>query len=708
MMHQAGRKTFLWSLQAVVALVFTVIVLLISGALIGFNHHQLTALTLRDAEDDFRRINGSVRNEIAGGLRVASSVLDTLSLTIDPNLPLGQLAITLTPVLKDLDRLLPAAMGLFIGRGDGSHILVQTLDGGRPPELGTGPDLEAAVIAYMIVQPTAAGETVEWVAVDKDGRELRRTPALPTDFDPRQRPWYALSQTTESTVLTPPYRFANVPEAGVTLAQRSRQREDVVFGIDMTLASLDRYLDRLRFPPELELIVFDRSGALIAHPHGGSFRQIHQADVTHRLLTIEDLQSPLLTGLFRAFQASKDGQDRSLSFTVDGESYFGRTEPVGEGFDNLMIGIAVPYETMMGPAEQIRYALLLVSAISVIVALLIVLLASRRLALPLRTATDDIRRIMKFEFGHARRSPSHIAEMLELSRAIDTLELALSNFMRYVPTALVRGIIGRRFSSELGGVRQPITVLFSDVAGFTTMAEALDPEQVMSKTSRYFSEIGSELVRSGATIDKYIGDSIMAFWNAPDTREDHVALACLGALRASRHLDRLNEEFLGEGGAPMRTRFGLHTGEAVVGNVGSIDRMNYTALGHTVNMASRFEKLNKRYGTTILVSEDVRNAAGEGFLFRFVDKAIPEGAHAEIAVYELLGADLPDEPSLAAAQERLDSLPAWNEALVFCESENWDKAAEILEELVAKLPNDLLFKVQLQRCRAHLAPTFTE
>lgn len=687
------------------ALVFTLIVLAISGVLIGYNHHQLTALTFRDAEDDFTRISASVRTEVAGTLRVASSVLDTVSLTVDPNFPLGQLALVLTPVLKDLDRLLPAATGLFIGRGDGSHILVQPLDGARPPEIGPG--LENAALAYQIVQPTDAGQTVEWVVVDNAGRELRRIPPQPTDFDPRKRPWYTLSQANQGTVLTPPYRFANLPEAGVTLARQSRQRADAVFGIDMTLASLDQYLDRLRFPPDLELIVFDRSGTLIAHPRGGSLRQIHQANAANRLLTIDDLNSPLLSGLFRAFQGTGNSQGRSLSFTVGDEAYFGHAERVGEGFDDLIIGIAIPYDTMIGPAEQIRSALLLVSAASVIGALLIVLLASRRLALPLRTATDDIRRIMKFEFGHVRRAPSRVVEVLELARAIDTLELALSNFMRYVPTALVRGIIGRRFSSDLGGIRQPITVLFSDVAGFTTMAEALDPEQVMSKTSRYFSEIGRELIRSGATIDKYIGDSIMAFWNAPEKREDHVALACLGALRAARHLDRLNTEFIAEGGAPMRTRFGVHTGEAVVGNIGSVDRMNYTVLGHTVNMASRFEKLNKRYGTTILVSEDVRAAAGEGFLFRFVDRTIPEGAHAEIAIHELLGADLPDEPELAARADRLDTLPMWNKALALCDAGDWEKAVELLEELVLVAPDDMLFKVRLQRCRAQLSPSTT-
>jgi len=699
-MQRSGRKPLLWSLQAVVALVFTLIVLAISGALIGFNHQQLTALTFRDAEEDFQRITGSIKDEIAGSLRVAGSVLDTVSLTIDPELPPEQLAAVLTPVLKDLDRALPAATGIFVGRRDGSLVVVQTLDDVRPPEIGSG--LENATYALMIVEPTADGPMARWIVSDGQGRELRRIPPRPTTFDPRKRPWYAPSVASTGTILTPPYRFASVPEAGITLARQARQKDGAVFGVDMTLARLDQYLDRLRFPPELELLVFDATGTLIAHPRGSSFRQIRQADLEDKLLTIDELGSPLLSGMFRIYQQAPGGQARSTSFSVEGNDYFGRTERVGQGFDNLFISLAIPYDTMMGPAESIRTGLLVISAASVALALLIVMLASRRLALPLRKAADDIRRIMKFEFGHARRLPSQVVEVQELSRAIDTLEIALSNFMRYVPNALVRGIVGRTFSSDLGGKRQPVTVLFTDVAGFTSMAETLDPEAVMAKTSRYFNEVGSELVRSGATIDKYIGDSIMAFWNAPEERENHVTLACLGALRAARRLDRLNAEFVAEGGSPMLTRFGLHTGEAVIGNVGSIDRVNYTALGHTVNMASRFEKLNKRYGTTILVSEDVRRIAGDEFVFRFVDETVPDGAHHPIVVYELLGATLPDEPDLAPPPERLGTLEAWDEARRSCEAGRWEGAGTQLEALIATAPDDRLFQVYLHRCRAKL------
>jgi adenylate cyclase len=209
-------------------------------------------------------------------------------------------------------------------------------------------------------------------------------------------------------------------------------------------------------------------------------------------------------------------------------------------------------------------------------------------------------------------------------------------------------------------------------------------------------------VRTGATIDKYIGDSIMAFWNAPEPRADHVSCACLGALRAARRLDRLNAEFIAEGGLPMPTRFGLHTGDAIVGNVGSVDRINYTTLGHTVNLASRIEKLSKRYGTHLLVSEAVRAAAGKAYVFRFVDNVVPEGAHERIAIHELLGAVLDDEPELRPDPNRAGTLDAWGRALVDIEAAAWEAACTKLHSLVAAAPDDVLFRVHLERCEASL------
>ena len=144
-------------------------------------------------------------------------------------------------------------------------------------------------------------------------------------------------------------------------------------------------------------------------------------------------------------------------------------------------------------------------------------------------------------------------------------------------------------------------------------------------TSRYFAAMSKVIMTHPGTVDKFIGDAIMAIWNAPADDPDHAANACTAALALQRANDRLNAEFEREGWPAYRTRFGLHTGEAVVGNIGSDDRMNYTALGATVNLAARLEGLNKNYGTSILVRSALKQRAAPDFVFRSVDRISPKG-----------------------------------------------------------------------------------
>ena len=157
----------------------------------------------------------------------------------------------------------------------------------------------------------------------------------------------------------------------------------------------------------------------------------------------------------------------------------------------------------------------------------------------------------------------------------------------------------------------------------------------MQYTSRYFAAMSHEIMTHSGTVDKFIGDAIMAIWNAPADDPDHAANACAAALAFQRANDRLNADFEREGWPVYRTRCGLHTGEAVVGNIGSEDRMNYTALGATVNLAARLEGLNKNYGTSILVSSALRQRVESRFIFRSVDRISPKGFAEAFEIYEL-------------------------------------------------------------------------
>jgi adenylate cyclase len=215
------------------------------------------------------------------------------------------------------------------------------------------------------------------------------------------------------------------------------------------------------------------------------------------------------------------------------------------------------------------------------------------------------------------------------------MRTVVRTFASFVPKRLVQQLVATGDALQPGGSRREVTVLFTDIAGFTAITEKADPEQVMLRTSRYLAVLSAVIMEHGGTVDKFVGDAIMAIWNAPADDSDHVAHACAAVLACREANRRLNLEFESEGWPAYRTRFGLHTGEAVVGTIGSDDRMAYTVLGAAVNLAARLEPLNKEYGTEILVSEAIQRQVSDRFSFRPVDTIQPKGFEARIQVYEL-------------------------------------------------------------------------
>jgi adenylate cyclase len=239
-----------------------------------------------------------------------------------------------------------------------------------------------------------------------------------------------------------------------------------------------------------------------------------------------------------------------------------------------------------------------------------------------------------------------------------------------------------------------VTVLFTDVADFTAKTERADPSQVMIYTSRYFAALSDEIMRNHGTVDKYIGDAVMAFWNAPSDDPDHVVHGCRAILACLAANEALNKEFRREGWPPYDTRFGLHVGDAVVGNIGSSDRMNYTALGATINLASRLEGLNKNYGTRVLVSAAVRDRAGHAFLFRSVDSIRPKGFAEAIEVSELRGElAQSDEADIAMCR-------SWDEVFVsFAQEGAIEMAMVRLSGFLLDYPKDGIAKYHAERFR---------
>lgn len=177
--------------------------------------------------------------------------------------------------------------------------------------------------------------------------------------------------------------------------------------------------------------------------------------------------------------------------------------------------------------------------------------------------------------------------------------------------------------------------MFTDVADFTALTECADPESVMLYTSRYFAVLSDAIMSNKGTVDKFMGDALMALWNAPVEDPDHVGNARAAILACQHAIHELNERFEREKWSVYRTRYGLHVGSVVAGNIGSADWMNYTVLGPSVNLATRLESLNNVYGTAALVSGQIKRRAEARFLFRSVDRISPKGFAEKFPVFEL-------------------------------------------------------------------------
>ena len=210
-------------------------------------------------------------------------------------------------------------------------------------------------------------------------------------------------------------------------------------------------------------------------------------------------------------------------------------------------------------------------------------------------------------------------------------------FEKYLAPGVVQQLLQNPKQWELGGKSMDITVMFADLEGFTPLSERLSPEQLVATINEYLTEMTNLILEEGGTIDKYEGDLIMAFFGAPLAQVDHASRACRVAIRMQERMVELRGEWGQEDRPELKVRIGVHSGEAVVGNMGSNLRFDYTAMGDTVNLASRLEGANKDFGTYTLVSQQTRDMTGGiGFDFRSLGEVRVKGKSEPVAVYELL------------------------------------------------------------------------
>lgn len=460
-----------------------------------------------------------------------------------------------------------------------------------------------------------------------------------------------------------------------------------VFGVGFGMAFVADVLASLR--------VGDTGGVLLLEPASGAVRTAPSPEGEARLgLPVAAVVAALSGG------AAGLPLNETVSRTVDvgGESWIvGLTRQGSSGRETAIHAVVVPEKELAGfLGRYLQLGLVAVLALLGLAVLLATRLASQ-VSRPLRAIADDLRRVGAFELSDEPAPRSRIEEVAVLGDAADRMKKSLRSFGRYVPTDLVRDLLGQGQEARLGGAVRPLTLFFSDVKGFTSLSEGLEPGALVEALGDYLDVVTRTVTAGGGTIDKFMGDGVLAFWGAPHDDPRHVARACRTALAVQDALTAARARWAAAGRPAFFTRIGLHTANVLVGNIGTPERFAYTVIGDGVNLAARLESLNKVYGTWIMASRETLRAAGEGLVWRRLDRTAVAGRTGGDDVYELLGEVGRVDAAVLAARDAYEA--AFEQYL----ARRFDAARAGFEAALRERPEDLAASLLAARARTYAA-----
>ncbi|MCL2806522.1 MAG: hypothetical protein FWD26_11355 [Treponema sp.] len=524
-------------------------------------------------------------------------------------------------------------------------------------------------------------------------------------FDPRRQIWYEMAQKERGIIWAPVALLTtdNLPGLTNSIPLFDRfGRLTGVSSIDIAVDELSRFLGTLSPTPNTEIYITDQQNHIIA------LQVRHDRDMEKLFVRSTDEHGNTEVN-FATISTLPDKNSRYLlenilknneqynSIKLKNEMYMTTRFPITiTGGLDLVVCIITPENDLMG---DIRKNLRNVTIFSIIIIIIIPVVStffSQTIAKPMRILAAEMSKIKTLELDSQVKIETNFSEILDMRESFESMRKGLINFKRYVPADLVDQLINESISADIGGEMKELTIFFSDIAKFTSIAEKTEPQQLVLDLHTYFGIVSKTILENKGTIDKYIGDAVMAFWGAPSLMEDHADKACNAAINVRNNLHTLSRQWGNQGKMPFHTRIGIHTGNVVVGNMGCDSRLNYTVIGDAVNVSSRLEGINKVYGTEIIVSENTFEQCSDRYEFRLLDRVSLLGRYEGMNVYELI--TFKDDLNKTSK----NIYKCYEAGLQHYHNRNWKEGIKYFSIVLKYRPFDAPSKLMRERCMKYL------
>lgn len=484
---------------------------------------------------------------------------------------------------------------------------------------------------YREVGEVDGESRIEYVEYKDKNYETSKITLSPSTYDPRLREWYRSAKKDELWI-TKPYPFASDKEVGITISLGSFDEFGsmlAVGAVDIKLSSLARFLRKQAEKSDSKIVIYDTKSHEFFISSSDELNALYGGKEM-KIDSIDD-KSSIITGAKKSLQEGKKGV-----FLKDGEKYLVSSS----SFDinknlGLTIVVITPEDVFLGDVKKNFLYSIVGSLIIFLIFVYISLKITGLISKPIVGITKDIGRLQRLDLSVSTKTDSNIVEIYDAQNALNSLKNGIESFTKYMPLNLVRTLIDSGVKAKIGGEEREIAIMFTDIENFTTISEGVSPSLLTSQLALYFEVIERVISKYEGTIDKYIGDAVMAFWGAPLEVEEPAKKALACAIEIQHELSKLNDTLSKDGKKRLETRVGLHYGQTLVGNIGSNSRMNYTIIGDSVNVASRLESINKEYGTKIMFSEQINELVKNSFNTKYVDERVLKGKSEKTKIYTI-------------------------------------------------------------------------